>query len=195
MKVLPYGDAAILLNCASLREAQRWYDALQGKTDEAVLGAQSVLIRGDPVTLRHLVAATTPSEAATATEQPPLEITVCYDGADLDAVAAATALTTAEVVAAHTDRAWTVAFGGFAPGFAYLTGGDARLAVPRRSSPRTRIPAGSVGLAGPFSGIYPRESPGGWQIIGRTDSVIWDIEREPPAILTPGRSVKFIERR
>ncbi|HNP11666.1 MAG TPA: carboxyltransferase domain-containing protein, partial [Mycobacterium sp.] len=86
---------------------------------------------------------------------------------------------------------WRVGFGGFAPGFAYLVGGDPRLAVPRRAEPRTRVPAGSVGLAGEFSGVYPRESPGGWQLIGRTDAVLWDIDRTPPALLRPGMWVRF----
>ena len=97
-----------------------------------------------------------------------VEIEVVYDGADLDEVARLTGLTPDQVVAAHTGTLWRVGFGGFAPGFAYLIGGDARLEVPRRAEPRTKVPAGSVGLAGEFSGVYPRESPGGWQLIGRT---------------------------
>ncbi|MCB1289862.1 MAG: carboxyltransferase domain-containing protein, partial [Mycobacterium sp.] len=96
-----------------------------------------------------------------------------------------------EVVAAHTDTPWRVGFGGFAPGFAYLVGGDPRLAVPRRAEPRTRVPAGAVALAGEFSGIYPRDSPGGWQIIGRTDAVLWDADRLQPALLAPGMRVRF----
>ena len=84
------------------------------------------------------------------------------------------------MVAAHTGTPWRVGFGGFAPGFAYLTGGDPRLKVARRSEPRTSVPAGAVGLAGEFSGVYPRSSPGGWQLIGRTDAVLWDPDREPP---------------
>ena len=91
-----------------------------------------------------------------------------------------------EVVAAHTAAPLRVGFGGFAPGFAYLVGGDERLHVPRRAEPRTKVPAGSVGLAGEFSGVYPRESPGGWQLIGRTDAVLWDVDRDPPALLIPG---------
>ncbi len=90
-----------------------------------------------------------------------------YDGADLDEVARLTGMTPDQVVAAHTGTLWRVGFGGFAPGFAYLVGGDERLNVPRQSEPRTRVPAGSVALAGEFSGVYPRESPGGWQLIGR----------------------------
>jgi KipI family sensor histidine kinase inhibitor len=84
-----------------------------------------------------------------------------------------------------------VAFGGFAPGFAYLVGGDPRLQVPRRDEPRTKVPAGAVGLAGEFSGVYPRQSPGGWQLIGRTDVAMWDLDRDPPALLTAGATVRF----
>jgi KipI family sensor histidine kinase inhibitor len=86
-----------------------------------------------------------------------------------------------------------VAFGGFAPGFAYLVGGDPRLQVPRRDSPRTSVPAGSVGLAGEFSGVYPRSSPGGWQLIGRTELAMWDVRRDPPALLVAGATVRFVE--
>ena len=95
------------------------------------------------------------------------------------------------VVAAHTGTPWRVGFSGFAPGFAYLVGGDERLAVPRRTDPRTKVPVGSVGLAGEFSGIYPRESPGGWQLIGRTSATLWDIDRDDPALLMPGMWVQF----
>ena len=101
-----------------------------------------------------------------------------------------------EVIAAHTGSDWRVAFCGFAPGFAYLSWGDRRLAVPRRSQPRTSVPSGSVALAGEFSAIYPRESPGGWQLIGQMadDSVtLWDIDRDPPALLRPGMWVQFRE--
>jgi len=118
---------------------------------------------------------------------------VRYDGPDLDDVATHLGITRSEVVARHTGQVWTVEFAGFAPGFAYLTGSEGDLEVPRRHSPRTRIPAGSVGLAGPYSGVYPRPSPGGWQLIGRTDVTLWDAERDPPALLTPGRRVRFVE--
>jgi KipI family sensor histidine kinase inhibitor len=116
---------------------------------------------------------------------------VTYDGADLAEVARLSGLTTAQVIAAHTATPLRVGFGGFAPGFAYLVGGDPRLHVPRRAEPRTRVPAGSVGLAGEFSGVYPRESPGGWQLIGRTDAALWDVTRDKPALLTPGMWVQF----
>jgi KipI family sensor histidine kinase inhibitor len=122
-----------------------------------------------------------------------VEIEVRYEGPDLADVAAQAGLTREEVVAAHTGTPWRVAFGGFAPGFAYLVGGDERLRVPRRSEPRTAVPAGAVALAGEFSAVYPRSSPGGWQLIGRTDSVMWDVDRDPPALLQPGMLVRFVD--
>lgn len=123
-----------------------------------------------------------------------VEIAVHYDGPDLAEVAARTGLDVAAVVAAHTGTPWRVAFGGFAPGFAYLTGGDARLRVPRRQEPRTAVPSGSVALAGEFSAVYPRTSPGGWQLLGRTDAVLWDVDRDPAALLQPGTTVRFVDR-
>jgi KipI family sensor histidine kinase inhibitor len=87
----------------------------------------------------------------------------------------------------------SVAFSGFAPGFGYLTGLPPDLHVPRRDTPRTRVPAGSLGLAGPYAGIYPRASPGGWQLIGRTELELWDAHRDPPALLAPGTRVRFVE--
>jgi KipI family sensor histidine kinase inhibitor len=122
-----------------------------------------------------------------------IEIPVHYDGPDLTEVAQHTGLSVPEVISAHTGTDWRVAFGGFAPGFAYLSWGDPRLAVPRRQEPRTSVPAGSVGLAGEFSAIYPRSSPGGWQLIGHTDVVVFDADREPPALLQPGMTVRFVE--
>jgi KipI family sensor histidine kinase inhibitor len=120
-------------------------------------------------------------------------IGVRYDGTDLDEVSRLTGLSPAEVVLAHTGMPWRVAFGGFVPGFGYLVGGDPRLQVPRRGSPRATVPAGSVALAGEFTGVYPRSSPGGWQLIGTTDAVLWDPTRVPPALLTPGATVRFVD--
>jgi KipI family sensor histidine kinase inhibitor len=121
-------------------------------------------------------------------------IEVRYDGADLAEVARLTGLSEREVVARHTTADYVVAFCGFAPGFAYLAGGDPALRVPRRPSPRTRVPAGSVAVADEFTGVYPREMPGGWQLLGRTDAVLWDLDRDPPALLPPGTRVRFTER-
>lgn len=119
---------------------------------------------------------------------------VTYDGADLDEVARLTGLTPDEVCTAHTSREWTVSFLGFAPGFAYLAGGDDQLAVPRRAEPRIRVPAGAVALAGSYSGIYPRESPGGWQLIRHTDIPVWDAESDTPALFSPDARVRFVAR-
>jgi KipI family sensor histidine kinase inhibitor len=101
-------------------------------------------------------------------------------------------MTRDEVVTTHTGTELVVAFCGFAPGFPYCTGLPERLAVPRLDAPRTRVPAGAVGLAGPFTGIYPTASPGGWRLIGHTDLVLWDTDRDPPATLVPGTRVRFV---
>lgn len=191
MKVLPCGDRAILLDCSTLDEALGWYAAVHGHAD-AVVGARTVLLRGDPPRLRDLVRGSQPSESAIAGSSV-VEIPVVYDGADLEDVARLSGLSPEEVVAAHTGTPWTAAFGGFAPGFTYLVGGDARLQVARRASPRTSVPAGSVGLAGEFSGVYPRSSPGGWQLIGRTGTALWDVDRDPPALLATGTTVRFVD--
>lgn len=191
MRVLPCGDRAILLDCGDAAEAHRWHAALRERVP-ATLGASTVLLRGVPRSLRALVSAARVSTSEPATGRD-VVIEVCYDGPDLEPVARHCGLTPAEVVAAHTGTPWRVGFAGFAPGFAYLTGGDPRLHVPRLDRPRPRVEAGSVGLAGAFSGVYPRASPGGWQIIGHTDAPLWDLDRDPPALLQPGDSVRFID--
>ena len=159
-----------------------------------------MLIRFDPdassveamtSTVRSIDVTRTRRESAI--DEQPVEIAVVYDGADLDEVGELTGLGRDQVIAAHTGVVWTVAFCGFAPGFAYCISGDDRLQVPRRSEPRTRVPAGAVGLAGEFTGVYPRVSPGGWQLIGRTDATVWDDDRESPALLAAGMRVRFLE--
>jgi KipI family sensor histidine kinase inhibitor len=121
----------------------------------------------------------------------PVEIPVRYDGEDLPEVAGLTGLEAGEVVRRHTAPTYTVAFLGFSPGFPYLVGLDPALEVPRRDTPRTSIPAGSVGLAGGQTGIYPTASPGGWQLIGRTEVTLFDPGRDPPALLGPGSRLRF----
>jgi KipI family sensor histidine kinase inhibitor len=120
-----------------------------------------------------------------------VHIETVYDGADLEEAARLTGLSPEALVAAHSGAVWDAAFGGFAPGFAYLTH-DAAPSVPRRTSPRTVVPAGSVALAGAYSAVYPGESPGGWQLIGHTDAVMWDLSREDPALVAPGDRVQFV---
>ncbi len=122
-----------------------------------------------------------------------VEVPTVYDGPDLDAVAQAWDMTTAEVVRTHTSHEMVVAFCGFAPGFAYCTGLPPRLSLPRLATPRPKVRAGSVGLAGEFTGVYPTASPGGWQLIGHTELTLWDETREHPAVLSPGTVVRFVE--
>lgn len=186
------GEDGLLLDCADLDEARRHHAALarDHRVREAVLGARTVLLRGEPEALRAAVAATEAGDTVPDTGREHV-LSVVYDGADLEQVGSLTGLGAEGVVAAHTRTPWTVAFGGFAPGFAYLVGGDPRLAVPRLDTPRDAVPAGAVGLAGEFSGVYPRTSPGGWQLIGRCDAVLFDPGREPAALLAPGDVVRF----
>jgi KipI family sensor histidine kinase inhibitor len=198
--VLDYGDQALLLQFGSTADVLAWAAALRDAAIAGVLdivpAARTVLlkldgpgrqgaIRGRLRTLR-----VAPDAVSTAPAEPTV-IDVVYDGADLADVAEHSGLTTAQVIDAHTASPWQVAFCGFAPGFAYLVGGDPRLAVPRRSEPRSSVPAGTVGLASEFTGIYPRRSPGGWQLIGHTEAVLWDIDRPNPALLAPGLWVQF----
>jgi KipI family sensor histidine kinase inhibitor len=199
--VLDYGDQALLLQFDSTADVLAWAAALREAALPGVLdivpASRTVLLKLDgprrqsAIRRRLRTLQVAPDTVATAPQEQPLTIDVVYDGADLAEVADRTGLTTAQVINAHTATLWQVGFGGFAPGFAYLVGGDPRLAVPRRSEPRSSVPAGAVGLAGEFTGIYPRRSPGGWQLIGHTEVVVWDIDRPNPALLTPGVWVQF----
>jgi KipI family sensor histidine kinase inhibitor len=198
VRVLPAGDAAVLaelddLDAVLALAAALRADPLPGTVD-VVPATRTVLVLFDGTTTAEQVTAglraARPGAAAGAAGGT-VEVPVRYDGADLADVARLTGLPVADVIARHTSPEYTVAFCGFAPGFAYLTGGDPTLRVPRRSPPRTAVPAGSVALADGFTGTYPRRMPGGWQLIGRTDAVLWDIERDPPALLPPGTRVRF----
>ncbi|WP_198957205.1 5-oxoprolinase subunit B family protein [Mycobacterium lehmannii] len=205
MPIRDYGDRALLLEFDTTAEVLAWSEAIRRADLPGVLdivpAARTVLVKlAEPryqAPTRQRLGGLRIDADPEAELIPPaggradLTIDVVYDGPDLDEVARLTGLTPDDVVAAHTGSMWRVAFGGFAPGFAYLVGGDRRLEVPRRSEPRTKVPAGAVGLAGEFSGIYPRESPGGWQLIGRTSAVLWDINRDSPALLTSGMWVQF----
>ncbi|MGH8960415.1 MAG: 5-oxoprolinase subunit PxpB [Jatrophihabitantaceae bacterium] len=196
----PYGDTAVLLEPAEPSAVLGLRDALAGLpgVDELVPAARTLLVRFDPAgthaeAVRSAAAAAGRVDgAAVAGER--VDLPVRYDGADLDAVAQAAGCSVAAVIERHADGEYTVAFCGFAPGFAYLTGLDPELHVSRLPSPRTRVPAGSVGIAGEFTGVYPRSSPGGWRLIGRTDATLWDLDREPPALLAPGTRVRFLAR-
>jgi len=147
----------------------------------------------DTTWLREVIRSTPLHYASTGSGEL-LHVPVTYDGSDLSDVANLTGLSEREIVAEHTGTEWIVGFGGFAPGFGYLSGGSPLLTVPRRTEPRTHVPAGAVGLAGRYSGIYPRSSPGGWQLIGHTGLEVWRPDRDPPALLRPGIRVRFEEQ-
>ncbi|GAA2873779.1 allophanate hydrolase [Actinoplanes cyaneus] len=206
MRVRRAGPSAVLLEWDDEAAVFAAYDLLvaaraHGMLDaaEIVPAARTVLVDGvtDPDRIRSLVetGATDAPSSAAGTLSTTIEIPTTYDGADLDDVAHLWGTDRAGVVRIHSRTEFRVAFCGFAPGFAYLTGLDARHHVARRSSPRTRVPAGTVALAGPYSGVYPSASPGGWQCIGRTEAILFDLEKDPPALLTPGATVRFVEVR
>jgi KipI family sensor histidine kinase inhibitor len=197
-----YGDRALLVECASTDEVLALTSALNEAKIPGVLAivpaSRTILLElagpRDQAPTRQVLARLQVNAAGMGANDDgyiDVVIDVVYNGADLADVADLTGLDIPGVIEAHTARQWRCGFGGFAPGFAYLVGGDPRLSVPRRSEPRTKVPAGSVGLAGEFSGVYPRQSPGGWQLIGHTDAVLWDVNRPQPALLMPGMRVQF----
>jgi KipI family sensor histidine kinase inhibitor len=198
LRVLPYGDRALLVEVDGLDAVAAVRAALErsplpGQLD-LVPAARTMLVVLDrpPSDLDVAALRRLPLDAVTAGDAArTVRLPVVFDGPDLGDVAGLTGRAVADLIAALTSIELTVAFGGFAPGFGYLTGLPEDLHVPRRSTPRTRVPAGSVGLAGPFAGAYPQASPGGWQLVGRTDAVLFDVERNPPALLTPGTRVRF----
>ena len=200
MRLLPSGSTAVLVELDDLDDVLALYAALTEDRPagvvELVPAARTVLVVIDPArtslgAVEAAVRRTTPRRGHADTSER-LEVPVAYDGADLEDVARLLRCDVAELVRRHTAEEWTVAFCGFAPGFGYLTSASQSWDVPRRPSPRTRVPAGAVALAGEFSGIYPRESPGGWQLLGRTDLVPFDLSREPAALLRPGVRVRFV---
>jgi 5-oxoprolinase (ATP-hydrolysing) subunit B len=203
MRILRAGIGAILVELDGLEQVIGLHAALRrtppAGTVDLVPAARTLLVIFDrsAATADALAAEIRQRDIDPATEPdgPLVEVPVVYDGEDLTEVARMTGLTEKEVVARHLRPEYRAAFCGFAPGFAYLAGGEPGLRVPRRDNPRTSVPAGSVGLADQFTGVYPRQMPGGWQLIGRTDAVLWDLGREPPALLAPGTRVRFVERR
>ncbi|MFF0394088.1 5-oxoprolinase subunit PxpB [Kitasatospora sp. NPDC004615] len=203
MRVLPCGSDAVLVEVDTADQVQQLHGALRtapptGVT-ELVPAARTVLVRYDPrVTDPHrlraaLAALPRTAAARTADEPDAIRVPVRYDGPDLAEVAARAGLTERQVIERHTAAHYRVAFCGFAPGFAYLTGLDPRLRLPRRSEPRTRVPAGSVAVADEYTGIYPSPSPGGWHLLGSTALTLWDPAADPPTRLRPGTAVRFVE--
>ncbi|MFR9799629.1 5-oxoprolinase subunit B family protein [Streptomyces sp. MS06] len=200
MRVLPVGDDALLVEVSSPARAEALHAELLRRraaglltAGEIVPGARTVLLDGvaDPARLTaELTAVRIPPAPGRSPEA--VRLPVRYDGPDLADVAAHWGVAEREVADIHAATDFRVAFCGFAPGFGYLTGLPARYAVPRRDTPRTAVPAGAVALAGPYTGVYPSASPGGWQLIGSTDAVLWDQARVPAALLAPGTRVRFV---
>jgi len=199
MRVLPSGTTALLVELDDLDEVLGLYAALADDLPRGVVdvvpAARTLLVVTDPAltslsAVADAVRRTTPSPDRLGSGDL-VEIPVSYDGEDLQEAAQLLGCDDAELVRRHTAAEWVVAFCGFAPGFGYLTSKSWQTEVPRRSSPRKNVPPGSVALAGEFSGVYPRESPGGWQLIGRTEVAVFDPSREPATLLRPGTRVRF----
>ncbi|WP_245916453.1 5-oxoprolinase subunit B family protein [Nocardioides gansuensis] len=195
MHITQVGPRAALVEVADAAEALSLAGWVRGRVaaEEVVPAARTVLLDGlGPGTdLAALLAGWSPE--VPAPPGPWVTVPVVYDGPDLEAVAAHWGCSAGDVVVRHTAHVFVSAFCGFSPGFAYLSGLPTELAVPRLASPRTRVEAGSVALADAWCGIYPTASPGGWQVIGRTDLTLWDPTREQPALLAPGTRVRFVE--
>jgi KipI family sensor histidine kinase inhibitor len=190
MRTFPVGRDAVLVEVASPAQAvslATWARDHAVATD-VVPGAETVLLDG-VADRDHLARVLSSWRPGTEEAGPLLELPVTYDGPDLEDVAAYWGCDVEQVVARHQDTELVSAFCGFSPGFAYLAGLEVE--VPRLATPRTRVQAGSVALAGRWCGVYPTASPGGWRIIGRTDAVLWDAGRPQPALLSPGTRVRF----
>lgn len=197
-RVLPAGERALLLEFDDLDEVLAHHAALAAldlpDLVDVVPAARTILVTvRSPEALPRVRAEVTALRPDPADQRPDaeIELEVRYDGPDLPEVATALGLSVESLVRRHTEETWTVAFCGFAPGFAYLTGARFPWSVPRLADPRPRVPAGAVGLAGGFSGVYPRSSPGGWRIVGHTEAELFRLDRRPPALLTPGTRVRF----
>ena len=192
LEIRPAGDRSSLIQLPDNATAVRLARLLRAERSDlvdVVAGHTTVLVtwEGQAGDLGELVVAPEPEPAGRL-----VEIPVTYDGPDLDEVARLTGLSQEDVIARHTAADHVAAFLGFQPGFAYLTGGDEALRVPRRDVPRTVVPGGTVAIAGPYAGVYPRDSPGGWRLLGSTSTVMFDPSREAPALLAPGDRVRFV---
>ena len=191
-EIRPAGDRGSLIEVSDNATARRLAHLLRAESSDLV----DVVVGHTTVLVTWQVEAPDVAQLVIGAEPEPtgrlVEIPVAYDGPDLDEVARLTGLSQEEVVARHTGAEHVAAFLGFQPGFAYLTGGDELLHVPRREVPRTRVPGGTVAIAGPYSGVYPRDSPGGWRLLGSTATAMFDPAREPPALLAPGDRVRFV---
>ncbi|MDG3010284.1 allophanate hydrolase subunit 1 [Rhodococcus sp. D2-41] len=202
------GDRALLLEPADPAQLSALVDLLTVDTPEGVEdvlpAARTILVTltahadrqwvgTELVRLGTVVTADGPEEGA-HDRFGAVTVPVRYDGEDLHDVATLLGCTADELITEHTSRRWRCSFLGFAPGFGYLEPDRPLPSVPRRTQSRTAVPAGAVALAGGYSAVYPRRSPGGWQLIGTTDTVMWDLDRAEPSLLRPGTVVRFVDR-
>ena len=211
IRVAALGDSAVLLtlgdrvDLALNRRVHRVAAAVRARAIPAVTDVvpayAALSVHYDPLHVAHDAIAAelrAIAEGALATDDDAEldgtthDIRTVYDGPDLAEVAERTGMRVEDVVALHAARTYTVYLLGFVPGFAYLGDLDERLALPRRASPRTRVPAGAVAIAGRQTAVYPLATPGGWHLVGRTDAVLLDVARTPPALLAPGDRVRFV---
>ncbi|WP_344868644.1 allophanate hydrolase subunit 1 [Amycolatopsis ultiminotia] len=196
MTVLRYGGSAVLVEVDDVLGFQAACEAdPPDGVVELVPAARTLLVQFDPARTDAAAISRSLAEMSLVdrkvTEAGSVVLPVRYDGEDLTDVAKATGCSVEEVVRRHSSGSYVAAFCGFAPGFAYLTGLDPVLHLPRRSTPRTRVPAGAVAIAGEYTAVYPHPSPGGWQLLGHTDVTVWDVERPQPNLLSPGTRVRF----
>lgn len=192
------GTRSLLVELADIETVMAWHahltkNPLPGQLD-VIAAANTLLIK--TATRRACEQALTALDTIkpaplSASSAKTVEIPTLYDGEDVEAVAEHYGMSTEALIDAHTSEEWFAAFGGFAPGFAYCTG-KGEWNTPRRDTPRPKVPAGSVALAGPFSAVYPQDSPGGWQLLGRTDLPMWDLSRDVPHLLQPGDLVRYV---
>ncbi|WP_372670386.1 5-oxoprolinase subunit B family protein [Amycolatopsis kentuckyensis] len=196
VRLLPCGRSALLVELDDVLGFQEALAELApAGVEELVPAAKTLLVRFDPAVtdadrLGAVLREVSPVDSLVGASAE-VVVPVVYDGEDLAGVAASAGISVASVIARHSAGSYVSAFCGFAPGFAYLSGLDPVLHVSRRSTPRTRIPAGSVAIAGEYSAVYPSASPGGWRLLGRTDVPVWDVERDPPNLLPLGTRVRF----
>lgn len=205
LRILPAGDRSVLVAPDEHADLVAFIDLLRRElpvgVHDVLPAAQTVLVtmtdtadaRAVEEQLRQLFRS---AQGANSVESEPdavRHIPVRYDGPDLESVAAQLGISVRELIAAHTRAVWRCSFLGFAPGFGYLESTGSGLAVPRRTESRTSVPTGSVALADGYSAVYPRRSPGGWQLIGTTDVRMWDLDRAEPSLLRPGTRVRFTE--
>ncbi|MEB3753723.1 5-oxoprolinase/urea amidolyase family protein [Acinetobacter sp. MD2(2019)] len=203
MRFLPVNLDSFLIELSDLKETMLLFRHLQASNHMAIVdmipAAKTILVQFNPMIFAKeaLIDWITQQklDSEVVVDGREIILDVHYDGEDLDSVAERIGLFRKELVHRHTEKDWQVAFIGFAPGFGYLVRSDLPFgSVPRLDSPRKKIPAGSVGLAGEYSGVYPKESPGGWQLIGRTQAQMWDVNRESPALLMPGNRIVFCDK-